>query len=217
MLRGIPLLVDHSSGVDGSPSNVDSEWADRRRQALTTRHSHEDVLNDREFELCWRPVEIYRLRGALRRGSSVCLAAALASVPGRSHTPTPPASTGTANSSESHSTNRVTVGLPAASPPRSRPQGPPLRRRRRRVSLAPQDRRLRPIDSVRPVAANRTVCRAVCKSVWQFSTVTSTINRRGKEAADQADLTERVYSHCLRATAASHHTYRGVVPVPLQT
>ncbi len=33
------------------------EWADRHRQALTTRHSHEDVLNDREFDLlleaCW--------------------------------------------------------------------------------------------------------------------------------------------------------------------
>ena len=28
-----------------------NEWADRHRQALTTRHSHEDVLNDREFEL----------------------------------------------------------------------------------------------------------------------------------------------------------------------
>jgi hypothetical protein len=28
-----------------------NEWADRHRQALTTRHSHEDVLSDREFEL----------------------------------------------------------------------------------------------------------------------------------------------------------------------
>lgn len=28
-----------------------NEWADRHRQALTTRHSHENVLNDREFEL----------------------------------------------------------------------------------------------------------------------------------------------------------------------
>lgn len=27
------------------------EWANRHRQSLTTRHSHEDVLNDREFEL----------------------------------------------------------------------------------------------------------------------------------------------------------------------
>ncbi|MBB6647467.1 hypothetical protein [Halobellus ruber] len=29
----------------------ESEWADRHRQALTTRHSREGVLNDREFEL----------------------------------------------------------------------------------------------------------------------------------------------------------------------
>lgn len=28
-----------------------NEWADRHRQALTTRHPHEDVRDDREFEL----------------------------------------------------------------------------------------------------------------------------------------------------------------------
>lgn len=28
-----------------------SGWAERHRRALTTRHTHEDVLNDREFEL----------------------------------------------------------------------------------------------------------------------------------------------------------------------
>ena len=28
-----------------------NEWADRHRKALTTRHTHEDVLNDRKFEL----------------------------------------------------------------------------------------------------------------------------------------------------------------------
>ena len=28
-----------------------TEWADRHRQALTTRHTHEDVLTDRQFEL----------------------------------------------------------------------------------------------------------------------------------------------------------------------
>lgn len=30
---------------------TNTEWAARNRQALTTRHSHEDVLHDREFEL----------------------------------------------------------------------------------------------------------------------------------------------------------------------
>ena len=27
------------------------EWANRHRRALTTRHTHEDVLTDRQFEL----------------------------------------------------------------------------------------------------------------------------------------------------------------------
>lgn len=44
----------------------------------------------------------------------------------------------------------------------------------------------------------------------------SIINRRVQEAAEQTDLPGRVYQHCLRATAASFHSYRGVPPVPLQ-
>lgn len=40
----------------------------------------------------------------------------------------------------------------------------------------------------------------------------STINRRVQEAADQTDLSGRIYPYCLRATAASHHTYKGVAP-----
>lgn len=44
----------------------------------------------------------------------------------------------------------------------------------------------------------------------------STINRRLSEAAAHADIDGRVYPHCLRATAASYHSYRGVTPLPLQ-
>lgn len=44
----------------------------------------------------------------------------------------------------------------------------------------------------------------------------ATINRRVAAAAEAAGLTGRVYPHCLRATAASFHAYRGVAPVPLQ-
>jgi integrase len=44
----------------------------------------------------------------------------------------------------------------------------------------------------------------------------STINRRVQAAATEADLPGRVYPHCLRATAASYHAYKGVAPVPLQ-
>ena len=44
----------------------------------------------------------------------------------------------------------------------------------------------------------------------------STITRRVAAAADEAGLPGRVYPHCLRATAASYHAYKGVAPVPLQ-
>lgn len=49
-----------------------------------------------------------------------------------------------------------------------------------------------------------------------FPKSTTTINRRLQEAVEQSDLTGRVYPHCLRATAAIYHSYRGVTPVPLQ-
>lgn len=44
----------------------------------------------------------------------------------------------------------------------------------------------------------------------------STATRRVKAAAEQVNLTGRIYSHCLRATAASHHAYKDVAPGPLQ-
>lgn len=49
-----------------------------------------------------------------------------------------------------------------------------------------------------------------------FPKSTATINRRLQEAFEQSDLNGRVYPHCLRATAASYHSYQGVTPVPLQ-
>lgn len=50
----------------------------------------------------------------------------------------------------------------------------------------------------------------------EFPKSPSTINRRLSEAAAHADIDGRVNPHCLRATAASYHSYRGVTPVPLQ-
>lgn len=50
----------------------------------------------------------------------------------------------------------------------------------------------------------------------EFPKSPSTINRRLSEAAAQADVDGRVYPHCVRATAASYHSYREVTPVPLQ-
>lgn len=45
----------------------------------------------------------------------------------------------------------------------------------------------------------------------------SSINRRVDRVAEQAGVTaKRIYPHALRATAASHHAYRGVPAVALQ-
>jgi integrase len=50
----------------------------------------------------------------------------------------------------------------------------------------------------------------------RFPKSVSTINRRLSEVVAHSDIDGRVYPHCLRATAASYHSYRGVTPVPLQ-
>lgn len=50
----------------------------------------------------------------------------------------------------------------------------------------------------------------------EFPRSLSTVNRRIQAAADLAGLPGHVYPHCLRATAASHHAYKGVAPVSLQ-
>lgn len=49
-----------------------------------------------------------------------------------------------------------------------------------------------------------------------FSRSRSTVNRRVQEGVNQTDLKARICPHCLRATAASYHAYKGVAPVPLQ-
>jgi len=50
----------------------------------------------------------------------------------------------------------------------------------------------------------------------EFPRSRSSINRRVQAAADEAELSGRVYPHCLRATAASNHADKDVAPVPLQ-
>jgi integrase len=44
------LLVSFPIGMANHHGST-SEWANRHRSELTTRHTHEDVLSDREFEL----------------------------------------------------------------------------------------------------------------------------------------------------------------------
>jgi hypothetical protein len=87
-----------------------TEWATRYRQALTTRHSHEDILNDRDFELL---LEACRNLPAPRgfEARFICLlGGASASGPAKSRTSEPPGSIGTANSFESLSMSRAIVG-----------------------------------------------------------------------------------------------------------
>ncbi|WP_331236582.1 tyrosine-type recombinase/integrase [Natronorarus salvus] len=50
----------------------------------------------------------------------------------------------------------------------------------------------------------------------EFPRSRTTIDRRVQAAADEADIAGRVCPHCLRATAASYHAYKGVAPLPLQ-
>lgn len=92
------------------------EWADQHRQALTSRHSPEDVLNDREFEL------LLEARGELPAPWD--FEARISCLPGGrlglraggiAHSRLA-GWTGTASSSASQHTNRVRVGTVSASP-----------------------------------------------------------------------------------------------------
>jgi hypothetical protein len=70
----------------GHPESSNTGWAERHRDALTTHHSHEDVLDDREFERLLEPVGTYPSRADLRRDSSACSVVVLAFEPAKSHT-----------------------------------------------------------------------------------------------------------------------------------
>lgn len=77
------------------------------------------------------------------------------------------------------------------------------------------------VASARPIPFDLTLRIELCLERFAnryngFPRSCSTVNRRVQEAAEQAELTGRIYPHCLRATAASHHAYKGVAPVPLQ-
>lgn len=52
-------------------TNPETERADRHRQALTTRHTHEDVLTDRQFELPLEACRAFQRHTTSKRDSSV--------------------------------------------------------------------------------------------------------------------------------------------------
>ena len=194
-----------------------NEWADRHRQALTTRHSHEDVLNDREFELLLEACgDLPAPRGFEAR--FICLLGGRLGL-----------RAGEIAHFESSwlDWNRKLIRIPQHEPCDC---GYCQRQARQEVvhndQLTEADAlasRWHPktVASARSILFDLSLRIELCIERFanrysNFPRSRSTINRRVEEAADQANLAGRIYPHCLRATAASHHAYKGVAPVPLQ-
>lgn len=118
------------------PSN--NEWATQHREALTTRHSHEDVLNDREFELLLEASgDLPAPRGFEAR--VICLLGGrLGRPPGRRDRALPGCLD--RRDSETHSNSQARAVsfwvLSAASPTGSRPQRPAHRGYRPQIGSA---------------------------------------------------------------------------------
>ncbi|WP_254838047.1 tyrosine-type recombinase/integrase [Natronomonas marina] len=192
-------------------------WADRHRKALTTRHSHEDVLNDREFELLLEACgELPAPRDFEAR--VICL------LGGR---------LGLRAGEIAHlQTDWIDWNRNLLQIPKHEPCECGYCKRQASQEAAHNDE-LSEADAVAARWHPKTVASArslpfdpslrieLCLERFadrydEFPKSRSTINRRVQAAAEGAGLSGRVDPHCLRATAASHHAYKGVAPVPLQ-
>lgn len=193
------------------PSNT--EWAERHRQALTTRHSHQNVLNDREFKLLLEACgDLPSPRGFQAR--FICLLGLRGGEIAHFQT-------------EWIDLNRNLIQIPQHEPCDC---GYCQRQARQEVThndeLTEADAvavRWHPttVASARSISFDLSLRVELCIERFAnrydgFPRSRSTVNRRVQEAADQADFTGRIYPHCLQATAASHHASKGVAPVPLQ-
>ena len=193
-----------------------TEWADRHRRALTTRHTHEDALTDRQFELLLEACSA--LPGPHDfEARFICLTAGRLGLRAGeiAHFQT-----------EWVNWNRRTIRIPQHEPCRCGYC------RRQARQEADHDGALSIADAVASRWHPKTVASArlipfdlslrlalcferVADRYGEFPRSRSTIKRRVRAAA-KADLAGRVSPHCLRATAASYHAYNGVAPVPLQ-
>lgn len=194
-----------------------TEWADRHRRALTTRHTHEDALTDRQFELlleaCSTLPEPHDFEARF-----ICLTA------GR---------LGLRAGEIAHfqtawvNWNRRTIRIPQHEPCKCgycRRQARQEADHNENLSVADAiASRWHPktVSSARLIPFDLSLRLELCFERFaarydEFPCSRSTINRRVQAAANEADLAGRVYPHCLRATAASYHAYKGVAPVPLQ-
>lgn len=193
------------------------EWADRHRRKLTTRHTHQDALSDREFEqlltACEQLPEPRRFEARC-----ICLHAGRLGLRGGeiAHLTT-----------EWVEWERKLLPIPEFEPcdcgychRQAKQEADHNDSLTRQQALASRwhpktvaSDRVIPFD----VALRVELCiERFADRDEEFPRSRSTVNRRVHEAAANTTLPGRVYPHCLRATAASFHSYRGVPPVPLQ-
>jgi integrase len=194
-----------------------SKWVDRHRRALTTRHSSEDVLNDREFELLLEAcAELPEPRNFEAR--FICLLAGRLGL--------------RAGEIAHFKTDWLDWDRNHIRIPKHEPCNCGYCQRQARQEVDHNDQltdtdalasRWHPktVASARSIPFDLSLRIELCIERFAaryscFPRSRSTVNRRVDEAAEQANLTGRIYPHCLRATAASHHAYKGVAPVPLQ-
>ena len=192
-------------------------WADKLRDELTTRHTHEDGLSEREFEILLEACE--RLPDPKSyEAQLICLLA------GR---------LGLRSGEITHFRKEwIDQDRNLIKRPQSETCDCGYCREQAKQEAANNDSltfKQALADRWHPKTANssRVIPFDVSLQVElcidrfldrfdEFPKSRSTINRRVSEAANGAGLTGRVYPHCLRATAASFHAYQGVPPVPLQ-
>jgi integrase len=213
------VLGGGAGSLDGMPHNRpdDPSWAERHRQSLTTRHTHEDVLTDREFE---RLLEACAALPAPQdfQARFICLLA------GR---------LGLRAGELAHlqtswlDWDRHLLRIPQHEPCecgycRRQAAQEVTHHDSLTVEQARQDRwHPKTASSARAIPFDLSLRVQLCIERFadrytEFPRGRSTVNRRVDAAAEQADIAGRVYPHCLRATAASYHAYQGVAPVPLQ-
>ncbi len=189
--------------------------AQKHRQSLTTRHTHEDVLTDREFELLLEACSSLPEPRDLQ-AQFVCLAA------GR---------LGMRAGETAHfradwlDWDRMLLRIP---------QHKPCEYCRRQASqetthneqLTQEEAmkgRWHPktVASARAIPVDLSLRLELCLQRFTdeyeaFPRSRTAVNRRVNAVAEVADIEGVVSPHCLRATAASYHAYQGVAPVPLQ-
>ena len=194
-----------------------NEWAQQHRQSLTTRHTHEDVLTDREFELlleaCSSLPEPRDLQARF-----VCLAA------GR---------LGLRAGEIAHfradwiDWDRMLLRIPQHEPCecgycRCQASQETTHNEHLTQEEAMKGRwHPKTVASARAIPIDLSLRLELCLERFTdqyeaFPRSRTAVNRRVNAVAEAADIEGRVYPHCLRATAASYHAYQGVAPVPLQ-